>query len=639
MRQKLLLKFIGAIILFFGNNSLSAQDTTALLDPVTVTANFSPTQLSKTGRNVIIVRGEQLTQLPVHSIDELLRYLPGIEIQARGPMGVQSDISVRGATFQQVLVILDGVRLNDPLTGHFSSYIPLPASEIDRIEILKGASSAIYGTEAVGGVIHIITKTFARKQTKEIANVQIMGGEYGFWSVNSGFRYQKNNSIISGGILTNHANGQPQRGTNGFFDVTSVSLSFSQKLNKAWLLALRSSYDDRSFSAQNFYTTFISDTAKETVKTYWQQAQLVYSRNNFKFITDIGYKKSRDKYLFNKALLPNDNKSGLFQILSRTEWKLLKTTLLTTGVQFIEKNMISNDRGNHKLWQSAFFAAVNQQIGQRISIDPSIRLDYHQKNGVECVPQLNFSFRGKQYQLRASAGRTIRDADFTERYNNFNRSRVTSGSIGNPDLAAENAWSVEGGGDVWLGKSIKLGATIFGRYQKQLIDWIPTPYTEMPRKVNLIPTGTYALAKNIAKVNTTGLEADFATNFELGGHQKIEATLGLLWLQSKSSQGTPGFYLSSHARFLGNFTGSYQVKWLRITTTALYKSRQSFKAPAIQASITPNYTILNTKFEILSPKSTSLFIQIDNIGNKKYSDLLGSTMPLRWTMLGASIRW
>src|ERR1044071_3542229 len=101
--------------------------------------------------------------LPVHSLDELLRYLPGIEVQMRGPMGSQADIVLRGGTFQQVLVILDGLRLNDPNTGHFNSYIPIAPAEIDRIEILKGASYAIYGSEAVGGVISIFSKTFAAK--------------------------------------------------------------------------------------------------------------------------------------------------------------------------------------------------------------------------------------------------------------------------------------------------------------------------------------------------------------------------------------------------------------------------------------------------------------------------------------------
>ena len=158
------------------------------LDPVTITTSLTPEKASKTGRNLLTIKGERFYSLPVHSVDELLRYLPGVEVQARGPMGAQSDIVLRGGTFQQVLVILDGVRLNDPNTGHFTSYIPIAPAEIERIEILKGASSAVYGSEAVGGVIHIITKTFDAKKgvNKSNAVAQITGGEYGLFNANAG---------------------------------------------------------------------------------------------------------------------------------------------------------------------------------------------------------------------------------------------------------------------------------------------------------------------------------------------------------------------------------------------------------------------------------------------------------------------
>jgi iron complex outermembrane receptor protein len=175
-------------------------------------------------------------------------------------MGSQSDIIMRGGTFQQVLVIIDGTRLNDPLTGHFNSYMPIAPGEIDRIEVLKGASSAIYGTEAVGGVIHIITKSFAQNVKKNSISAQVTGGEYGLlqWA---GIRaYTDGKNTVGGGIITNHADGQQQRGTTGYFDNTTASLSYARKLNEHWNLAIRTAYDDRSFSAQNYYTTFASDT-------------------------------------------------------------------------------------------------------------------------------------------------------------------------------------------------------------------------------------------------------------------------------------------------------------------------------------------------------------------------------------------
>src|SRR4028119_932631 len=187
------------------------------LDPVTITASLTPVSASATGRNILVIKEDQFSKVPVHSLDELLRYLPGIEVQMRGPMGAQSDIVLRGGTFQQVLVIVDGMRINDPNTGHFNSYIPIAPPEIERIEVLKGASSAIYGSEAVGGVIHIITKSFAVKQSdkKAVLSVQGAAGEYDLYNLNAGAEISTSKTFASLGGMINSSDGQLQRGTRG----------------------------------------------------------------------------------------------------------------------------------------------------------------------------------------------------------------------------------------------------------------------------------------------------------------------------------------------------------------------------------------------------------------------------------------
>ncbi|MCH5716518.1 TonB-dependent receptor [Niabella hibiscisoli] len=161
------LKRLTVLVIFMiaGMRGVAQEQT---LDPITVTSSLSEKRSSETGRNIMIVRGEDISKLPVHSLDELLKYIPGVEVQSRGPQGAQSDISIRGGTYQQVLVILDGLRLNDPNTGHFSAYIPITPAQIDRIEVLKGASAAIYGSDAVGGVINIITRSFNAAAQKAI---------------------------------------------------------------------------------------------------------------------------------------------------------------------------------------------------------------------------------------------------------------------------------------------------------------------------------------------------------------------------------------------------------------------------------------------------------------------------------------
>ena len=619
------------------SKNLVAQNEEVELDPVTITATLHPVSSSSTGRNIVVIKGDQISRLPVNSIDELLRYLPGLEVQMRGPMGSQSDIVLRGTTFQQVLVIVDGIRVNDPNTGHFNSYIPIAPAEIERIEILKGASSAIYGSEAVGGVIQIITKTFAAKRQQKSTHLmaQATGGQYQLLNGQLGGIYQNNNTSVAGGIISNNANGQQQRGTRGYFHNTSASVSVNQYLNQYWNIAFRTAYDTRNFAAQNFYTTFKSDTANEKVSSFWNQLKLGYAKDRHAFSLDLGYKAVKDQYKFNSVGTPNLNKSNLLQGLALYKWEAGDKTNFTTGAQWVNKQMKSNDRGDHSLNQAGSFFIVDQKIGHHLNISPAIRVEWNEQSGWQLVPQLNTSYKLAGWQLRASGGRTTRDADFTERFNNYNKTFVGSGSIGNPNLVSENSFSYEGGADYLGIKNMKIGATFFQQHFNQLIDYVTTPYTAMPRKDNLSPTGTYALAENIGKVNTTGIETDVQYNKNFQHNQQLWASVGFTWIDSKSSNNTPSFYLSSHAKYLTNFSIRYAISRFSISINGLYKQRNQQNSTLINAHISTYYFIMNLQLQAnIYKNKVSVFGQADNLLNKNYSDLLGSQMPARWLMGG-----
>jgi vitamin B12 transporter len=634
-------KLFTSIFLLITVPFVNAQEIS--LDPVTVTSSLIEKRASESGRNIAVIKGDYFQNLPVHSIDDLLRYVPGVEIQARGPMGSQSDIVLRGGTFQQVLVIMDGLRLNDPNTGHFSSYIPIAPSEIERIEVLKGASSAIYGSEAVGGVIYIVSKTFAAKLAssneevinKTVVNASASGGAYGFFSANAGAFIQRNKLAASIGAVTNNADGVRQRGTNGYFHNNTLSLSANYALSSAWNIAMRSSFDHRDFSAQNFYTTSRADTANEQVKTSWNQVKIGYKKGKSAFSFDAGYKFVQDYYLFNTASIRNNSKSQLWQGLLTWQQIISPSTTVVSGLNFQNKNISSNDRGDHSINQLAPFVTVSQRIGESFTVSPSIRFDWRENIGTEVVPQVNLSYKKEHWQLRGSAGKTIRDADFTERYNNYNKPIVSTGnSVGDPSLKAESSFSYEAGTDLFL-SNLKISGTFFQRRQNNLIDYTSTPYAQMPRKDNLSPTGTYGLAKNVASVNTTGAELDFQYSKSITDHQKIWLTTGLTWLNSESSEVMPSFYISSHARFLANFSALYQISNFSISVNGIYKNRAKREATAIDATITREYFVLNLRAEYAVIKKTlSVFAQADNLGNRSYSDLLGSKMPSRWLMGG-----
>lgn len=631
------------IFFIFSLTVYSAKAQEISLDPVTVTSSLIEKRASESGRNIAVIKGDYFQNLPVHSIDDLLRYVPGVEMQARGPMGSQSDIVLRGGTYQQVLVIMDGLRLNDPNTGHFSSYIPIAPSEIERIEVLKGASSALYGSEAVGGVIHVISKTFAAKRAandetisnKTTVTGSLSGGEHGFLGANTGAFIQRDKLAASIGGVSNNARGVEQRGTKGYFHNNTLSLSAGYALSPEWHVALRSSFDHRDFSAQNFYTTSKADTADEQVKTFWNQIKVGYQKGKSAFSFDAGYKFVQDQYLFNSASIRNNSKSKLWQGLLTWQQVLTNSTTLVAGLNFQNKKIASNDRGNHSIRQLAPFVTLSQRIGESFTVSPSIRFDWRENIGTEAVPQVNISYKKEHWQLRGSAGKTIRDADFTERYNNYNKPIVSNGSsVGDPSLKAESSFSYEAGID-WFLTNFKVSGTFFQRRQDNLIDYTSTPYAQMPRKDNLAPTGTYGLAKNVASVNTTGAELDIQYAKALNDNQKIWLTTGLTWLHSESSEAIPSFYISSHARFLGNFSVLYQISNFSFSANGIYKNRAKREATAIEATISREYFVLNVKAEYtIIPKTLSAFVQADNIGNTNYSDLLGSKMPGRWLMGG-----
>ena len=615
---------------------LQAQDVLSL-DPLSITSSRINQKVSETGRSITVIEGKIIERLPVNSLDELLKYAASVEIQQRGPAGSQADIVVRGGTFQQVLVLMDGVKINDPITGHFSGYMPIVASQIERIEILRGPAAAAYGSEAVGAVINIISKTFAtfNKEKTLRGNAGVATGEYGYLMAHAGV--QKTNEKINYSVAaqTTNADGQLLRGNNrGYFNNHLFSANAAIALNNKWKAMLQSSYDDRDFAAQNFYTTFASDTAVERVITFWSHAKLKRESNNSSDEIDIAYKKTNDVYQFNPAANANDNTSGLLTLQYIHSKKINASLFYNAGIMAEQRSIKSNDRGNHSNQHISAFGSVTYKY-KKLSFNPGVRVVSDKNYGIEILPQANLLYRAGKLGLRANAGRAIRSADFTERYNNYNRTRVTGGSIGNPDLEAERSWSYEAGADLYL-KNWKISAAWFYRDQNNVIDYVATPYADMPRKENLVPNGSYALAKNIKAVNTRGLELELSYQQKINEHSQLYVNAAATFLKSSSTDAVPSFYIISHARTLLQQSVVYNFKKLNIAVTSIYKERNRAQAPGINAFISPNYWLVNVKtaYQI---NRFNVFVAVNNVGNIRYSDLLGSKMPQSWTTAGVNL--
>jgi len=145
-------------------------------ETVIVTGHASPEPFRNLSRAVSVLTREQIARLPVRSIAEALQYLASVDVQSRGAMGVQADFSVRGAAFGRTLVLVNGVRINDAQSGHHNGDIPVPLDEVERIEVLYGPGSSLYGADAFGGTINIIT----RRPDRQRRQFSLSAGQFGF---------------------------------------------------------------------------------------------------------------------------------------------------------------------------------------------------------------------------------------------------------------------------------------------------------------------------------------------------------------------------------------------------------------------------------------------------------------------------
>jgi iron complex outermembrane receptor protein len=215
---------------------------------------------------------------------------------------------------------------------------------------------------------------------------------------------------------------------------------------------------------------------------------------------------------------------------------------------------------------------------------------------------------------------------------------VSSGRIGNPALKAERAWNAEIGMDYNFSSRFRISTGFFYRDHQDLIDWANTSYANMPRKDNLVPGGNYALARNVEFIRTSGLELDIMYNEKTGPNSQLLAMAGLTWLKSVNDDPVPSLYISSHARFLLNYSVAWTVKRFSFSVAGLYKERAEQVSTPLNTKLTPSYFLMNVKagWQFI-PVKGRLFLQADNLFNTTYSDLLGAQMPGRWLSGGIEI--
>ena len=242
--------------------------------------------------------------------------------------------------------------------------------------------------------------------------------------------------------------------------------------------------------------------------------------------------------------------------------------------------------------------------------------------------------------LRGAGGRSIRAADFTERFisNNLPGPLSAGRNIGNPNLNAERAWTWELGADYFIVPGMKASLTYFSRDSRDLIDYILTSSDNIPNNGNLIPGETYFYATNIESVTTRGYEIELWGRSQFSQKSSLNYSFGFTGLETVSNAGTVSKYISNHAK--GLFTGriGYNYEGFGVNLSALYKERESDVAEAINATLTPSYFVMNLAMNYDFSNAVGVYLQVNNLFDENYSDILGAQMPGRWFIGGIQVR-
>lgn len=612
------------------------------MDTINIQSLRVPQSISQTGRHITILQADDIARLPAHSLDELLRFLPGIEIQSRSAFGAQGDIIMRGSSFSNVLVLIDGMRVNDPLTGHFNHAIPIPMHQIERIEVLKGPAAAMYGPDAVGGLIHIISKAFADQgDNPRLEGIAEAGaGQFGLLQGQLGLQ-SFGEKIQSGiGIQVNKAEGQLlPTDRNNDFDIRTLSANLGLHMGNDWHLRWKTAFDQRTFNAQYFYTRSTFDESREQTGQFWTQLRLSHEGEGGPFAFDISYRTGTDSFQFNPAFPANIHTTGFLNAQLTKTWKINDQLSLNTGLQGDRRSIESTDRGNHEALHAGVFVVGAYQPTEALSLTPSLRLDADQNYGVEVLPQLSVSFRQPGWLLRGMAGKSIRAGDFTERFVSNLIPALTPGrSLGNPDLLAERAWTYEVGTDLFPVKGLRISSTLFYRAGSNMIDYILTNADSISNNGNLAAGEDYFYAQNLEQVNTYGFDVEIQGTFPLKDDLSLRALVGYSRINSTNPAGALSKYIANHAGHLANGNLQLVHPKFNLGIVGLYKNRDSEEAAGINAELVPSYFVLDLTGAYFIKPSLSMFFQVHNLTNTQYADILGAKMPDRWIMAGLRYR-
>ncbi len=649
--SKLGLGLVSALSCFM--MELHAQSDTISMEAAEIRSSSFRQARADLGRNITYVDGAVLRQLPSVHWDDLLKHLPGIEVQQRGGFGSQADITMRGSTFQQVLILVDGLRINDPLTGHFNGNIPVVPAEIDHIEVIKGPAAMNFGPEAVGGVIHIITKSYSGKALlpgKKFSS-NLTGGEWNYLGVQAyaSFTDVKGKNNISASYMHNSSPGQLLSGDSirGNFRNSIAALTYTGRWGAKTVATTRVTGALYDFNARFFYTRSTADKSQEWVRRLSLQHSIVILHNK-RSMTQVqtAMQRTTDSFLFNPAFTGNDHIMWLWQAQVFHRYQLSpdsRNFYLQTGMQYFGRDIKSNDRGYHQEHEAGVYAQLFYSVKQiPLHINGGMRLTLDALNRTHLTPQINATYRSGIVTLRGGFSRSFRNPDFTERYVSTGLPGVLAAgrNLGNPLLKPEFSWNYEAGLDLKPGKNLTIRSTAFLRRSNNLIDFLYLKGLYIPVNPKIDTGRSYFYAQNLTPLSTSGFEADVQWKGTIYRKWKAMIMGGFTALRFSNNGSSQGIskYVAGNAGLLANAQLILQRSQFFLGINGVWKQRTAETALVINKEISQSYLVMNGNLSWNRPDNRlNVRLQCMNLGNLRYSDIMGAELPRRWWMLGIGV--
>ncbi len=454
-------------------------EKTSLYQKVVVTGTFEPAPLDEVNRTVQVFDVRQDGGLLYNSYADFLKLDSSVDLQERAPAGVSADLSIRGGTFAQSLVLLNGIRLNDAQTAHNNMDLPVPLDALSQIQVLQGSGSSQYGPDAMTGVVNLIAEPptspeiTLRSALGNFGRNEEDGSLGGVWGriaeeisfsrdFSSGFMPDRDYRLLSLASLTHIRTG---------LGATDLILAGS----------------DRPFGADQFYGNFPS---WERTKEWFASIRQELGKNTE---ADLTYRRQTDLFVLfrdDPQIYTNRHIVDSWEGDLRRTDDLPGNSQIHYGAEMFSDAIDSNNLGIHSRAYGGAYAGWDLPSFHRFSFNAGLRTDVYGGYNTQVDPTVSAGyFLTPVFKLRASVSRGFRLPSYTDLY------YFDPANHGNPNLKPESDWNYEAGLDIHPGRNLRATLGVFERRDSNLIDYV--------RAVN----ANFFQATNFDRIVFTGGEA------------------------------------------------------------------------------------------------------------------------------------